>query len=1042
MICMYINYKETSLQTSKNLLGSLLKQLIQLQNPLSLSKEVLGWYAKAKATNAPPREKDIREALEKYINNYDYVYLVVDALDECPFRQKLLAEVRKLAPEKLRLMVTSRPIDGEDGTVAVRCDVCGDEDVPLYFTCSICQIDICSSCEEKDNSCKEQLHTLSEPSDRVEVKLKTPPEEIQQYVEWEISKEIGNYGSQLWDHRRFSSRPDATTFGRKCLKDPDLVKRIPDVIVDRANGRFLFAKLYLDSLRSKQTLRHIQETLDNFPEDLDNIYEKALQRIKDQKNRDDRALGMKTIARVFCAQRPLSLAELQHALAVEPGESDFDDYMDYDKEDILAACTGLITIDADENAVRLVHFTLQAYLDCVYEKWIPDAQVEMAQICLTYLNYNVFAEPCEKEEFDNRRQNYPFIGYASQYWGTHALGAGTHPDINAAALQLVRDPHRVAAYVQAAWFTDDRGTSSWDCRRGIDGLHVAAWLGLDKIIGMLLADGADVDIEETTFAQTPLMYACRAGHVEAVHKLLDHSASVNFVSGRGRTPLFEAVAEDREEVAELLLLKEKLDVNSVNAKESKRTALMLAAYLGHSNIVDRLLEHSSIQVNQQDSDGSTALSLATVKGHYIVVESLLRKAEINVNLRDHSAGQSALILAAARDCCPIIELLLQKGGDPMLQDNQGGTPLHRAVDYHCISAIELMIKYEVDPKRCLDYDGRGLLHSASTTSWPDTVRLLVNHGLNPDDQDKYGLTPLHDASRTGNDNVTKALLELGANSSIKDEFKRTPRDVAWQYGHIEIINILDGRDETNVNALRSIPEPLRLPGWSLAKLGLKDLIEQATTLRKEDLAVVEPITNDNALHHAVHGNHLDILQMLLESHSISPNDVNIYLRSPLHLAAGYGNTEAARELIKQGSELDLEDRWGRTPLITAENHKNYPLAIVLIEAGAKIDVQKIQVQKLFFLAIQLGCVKAVKILIKNGANVLDRSAEGLTPLQAAKLADQGEIMQILRTTPTIPSPPNAVGNDEAKEGQSLVPVMSPEMEREEFVPFRSRPMLI
>lgn len=1040
VICLYLNYKETSLQTSKNLLGSLLKQLIQLQSPSSLSSDVLDWYEKAKTTKVPPKEKDIRTVLKKQVASYDRVYLIVDALDECPFRQRLLAELRDFPPEKLSLMVTSRPIDGEERADIVDCDVCKAVDVRVYFRCSICQIDLCSNCEAKDNPCKAQSHTLAEPFDRVEVTLKTPPEEIQQYVEWELSKEIGEYGSKLWDHRRYSSRPDATKLGRKCQKNPDLIKRIPDVIVDRADGRFLFAKLYLDSLRSKHTLRQIQETLDSFPDDLDKIYEEALQRIKDQKDRNDGELGMKTIARIFCARRPLSLAELQHALAIEPGQTDCDDYMDYDMEDILAACAGLIIIDGDEKDVRLVHLTLQTYLDYSYEQWIPQAKIEMAQICLTYLNYDVLSVPCDNEDFEERRQKYPFIAYASQYWGTHARSVRGETDVDQAALQLVSDRHRVAAYVQAAWFTDNRGSSSWDCRRGIEGLHVCAWLGLDNIIGESVDEGADMDIQETTFGQTPLMYACRAGHVEAARILLDHAASVNVVSGRGRTALFEAIAEDREDVVELLLNQEDLQVNAVNPEESNRTGLMLAAYLGLSRVVDRLLEHHNIHINQQDSDGSTALSLATTKNHYTVVESLLGKTGIQVNLRDHSAGRSALILAAERDNRPIIELLLDNGADPMLRDNQGGgTALQRAVDYHCLSAIDLMIQRKIDLKKCIDDDGRGLLHSASTNGWPDIVRLLIENGLSPNERDKYRMTPLHDASRMGNDNVSKVLLELAADPSLEDKFHRDPRLVAWQYGHVDIMNILDGKNESDGDTLESIPEPEKLPGWSLAKLGLHDLLEQAITAKRKGLSDVEPITNDNALHHSLHGNHLGILQMLLASRIIPPNNTNVYGRTPLHLAAIYGNVEAATELIEYNANLDLQDRWGRTPLLIAQTNHHYSLAITLIEAGATIDPQAINIQTLLFMAIPPGSVKAVAALIKSGANILDRNPEGLTPLQVAKAADQGEIMQLLRTSKSFRYAAVDPGDlDEAKEVEGLEPVMSPEAEHEEFVPFRSR----
>jgi hypothetical protein len=457
VICLYLDYKQTSTQSFKNLLGSLLKQLKQLQGSTPLSQHELDWYGKAKWTRLLSKENDIREDLKEQLRNFDRVYLVVDALDECIFRHQLLPELQSLPQEGVSLMVTSRPMDGEERTdKVIDCDQCGARDLNLYFQCSICPLDLCSSCEEKDNSCKAQSHTLSEPSDRVVVDLKTPPEDIRQYVEFEMKNEVGDYGSTRWDARKHHSRPDSTTISRKCRKDPDLITRIPDVIVDRADGRFLFARLYLDSLKLKQTLRDIQDTMDSFPADLNDIYSEALGRIHDQKKSG--ALGMNIIARVFCARRLLSLAELQHALAIVPGEKDFDTYRDYDKEDILAACIGLITVDSDENAaVRLVHLSLHGYLDYAHEKWIPQAEMDMAQICLTVLNYDTFAEPSANADFDERKQKYPFIAYASQYWSTHSQEAGADPDLDTATLRLVRDPQRVAAYVQASWSTDDRG---------------------------------------------------------------------------------------------------------------------------------------------------------------------------------------------------------------------------------------------------------------------------------------------------------------------------------------------------------------------------------------------------------------------------------------------------------------------------------------------------------------------------------------------------------------------------------------------------------
>ena len=213
-----------------------------------------------------------------------------------------------------------------------------------------------------------------------------------------------------------------TRFARKCQKDPELLKRIPAVVVQKANGRFLYAKLFMNSLKCKQTLRHIQDTLDSFPDEVNEVYSGTLQRILEQKVADDRNLGLKALSRIVCAHRPLSLSELQHTLAIEPGSTKFDRYLDYDQEEILSSTAGLVTVDGDKNAVRLVHLTLQEYFnqEVNRDRWFPHAEVDMANVCLSYLNFDDFSNLGEGEdEFDSYQEEYPFLAYASQYWGVH-----------------------------------------------------------------------------------------------------------------------------------------------------------------------------------------------------------------------------------------------------------------------------------------------------------------------------------------------------------------------------------------------------------------------------------------------------------------------------------------------------------------------------------------------------------------------------------------------------------------------------------------------
>lgn len=1038
---MYLDYKESRAQTLENLLGSLLKQLIQLESSRSVSRELRDSYRKAtRIGNADPRLKDIRQILYTEISRYKRTYLVVDALDECTLKYELLDELRKLPPEKLSLMITSRRIEEGNFVGEIFCDLCQKSNLKIYFQCDKCipKIDLCKDCN-RNNPCKDKSHKLVEPYAEVEIDVRIPDKDLERYVLFEIGKEVG-YGSQRWDPRMHSTRPGATTFALKCQKDPELLKRIPEVIVDKSDGRFLYAKLYMASLRAKQTIKQINTALDTFPDDLNDIYAENLERMRRQ-DRIRRELGFKVLSRIVCARRPLSLAELQQLLATERGDYDFDMERDFDRHDILSSTAGLITIDGETHIVRAVHLTLDAYLSRpdIRQECFPEAEMDMASACLTCLNFDAFLEHTQdNDEFEAKKQKYPFIAYASQYWGVHVHDAGPDPYIEAKTVQLVNDPHRISAYTQIAWSTDRGSASSWDVRsKGVDGLHICAWFGLTSIVAKLLQDGHDVDVQEETYGQTPLIYACRAGHVDVVVQLLDHGASVTKSSLRGRTPMFEAIDQDHEEVVNHLLMAKGLDINAVQPTHSNRTALMLAADLEHFNIVTSLLNHPSIHINQQDLFGRTALFYATVKDSCIIVKDLLRHPEIDVNRVDNLVGRSPLIVAAARNYCEIVDLLLEGGADPMLKDRQsGGTAMYRAIENGCISVIKTMLKYDNVNLQCLDEDGRSLLHAASGSGQLEIVRLLKEKDLDPNAQNKQGLTPLHAASRNGKLEVIKVLLELGADPDIKDDFGRTPFTVAWQYGQTQVMNILEGKLTTARDRSTSIPNAKNLPLWSLTRLGLVDLIQEAFAAEKSEPPATEPGSDNTALHCAIEVGKTDILKILLQKDPASIDHVNRYLRAPMHIAAIMGNLDALTELLKFHAELDLTDIWGDTPLSLAQANKHWRIAITLIEQGAEIDRQKVDIKRMFFAAIEQSNVTVVKLLLRIRADVLSRNMDGTTAIQLAQEMGNEEVMRVLQSSPSFYYKASI---DDTEEEEISSSTQSTPLLDHDVVPFRSRP---
>ncbi len=56
--------------------------------------------------------------------------------------------------------------------------------------------------------------------------------------------------------------------------------------------------------------------------------------------------------------------------------------------------------------------------------------------------------------------------------------------------------------------------------------------------------------------------------------------------------------------------------------------------------------------------------------------------------------------------------------------------------------------------------------------------------------------------------------------------------------------------------------------------------------------------------------------------------------TPLHVAAAFGHTETAKQLIDAGADLNKADSCGRTPLTYAATYGRIDVVDVLIEAGA------------------------------------------------------------------------------------------------------------
>lgn len=1016
VLFLYLDHMEREAQNAQNLVGSLLKQLLQYkQGSRPLPESVKELYRKSKGESRPS-VNEFRETLSSVIDeSYHRVYVVVDALDEFPEidQAELLTTLETIEPKKVSLMIMSRPLDYRSQEKNVSCDVCTTLNLNLYFHCDTCpSFDLCQSCQDEGKTCGFHGHEFEEPSFIVK-EIRVPDKEIEAFVVWELERQLGFASSRSSDPRLGNAQIVSTRLYKNYLREPKLKDEIPPAVVGKANGMFLLAKLHLDSLKMKATPADVRRALKELSEEIGNIYGKILQRIDEHSTKTDAALALKALSWVVCTRRPLTVPEFKQALAIQTSSTTIDPGEQVDLDILFKVTAGLITtgastVDDSFNTVTLAHKTAYEYFeDKKQALFPPPALTNIARAILTYLNFPALSAPCADNranaDITLRLKKLPFLAYAAQFWADHVLADLDTPSTMAATFELLENPSKLASTVQAAWYSGSKTTDSvsWDVHKGVNSLHVCAYYGLHFAIPTLLKrdPALDIDSRDLTFGQTPLMYACRRGHVKTVSSLLECGADTNIATDRGSTAILEAVENGHPRVVDLLT-KKPLDVNQRYPSRSQRTALMVAVLKESEVIVSQLLRQSGIQINLQDTQGYTALALAaTIKPDKsdAIVQLLLDCSGIEIDLRNKN-GATALIIAAQKGNDGTVHQLLKHHADPSLKDKVGRTAILYAMDYENFDVVETMLDLVGIDLHGLDKSSRSLLHSAcaSDKAPPEIVHLLVQKGMKPNNPSKGGERPLHVASRAGRPEITEALLQLGADPLMKDAHHRTPFKVAWQHDEAAVMQVL--ADKTNESA----PDDTQRPLWSQAKLGCLDSVRDILQTGRCDLNERDPDNNDTALHWAVISKptevdvHPDILELLLEA-GLSPNDVNDDNVTPLHVAAYLGYTEDVEAMLKYNPQLELRDQRGFTPLAAAQFNDKYDVAVTLIEGGADIDNGRpTRLHRTFFRAVERGAAKSVGLLIEKGADALGRGESGKTALEIATDFAHEEVKTVLR----------------------------------------------
>jgi len=878
LYCDYLDRKE---QTTSNMLGAMLKQLVGRGNiPEDIRKAFED--AKDHFGGVRPQVPQVVNMLKTAIGQRQRVVICIDGLDESlPIhRAGLLKSLRAIAQEmpNVRLFLTGRPfISGEV-----------EKHFPDVHSISV-------SPTKEDTKAFLRIKLGEDPE----------PEAMDENLRADIMEIIPKTISEMYI----------------------LILSIPVQLKSRCLRtiihRFLLVSLSIEAILAEPTIHRRKERLKQMSkgQDVGDVYGATFERIKGQEEARSR-LGMEAIMWIAYSERPLQPDELCQALGVEVESRDLNNDNSPNIRTIIRCGLGLVTVDSSSSTVRLVHFTLQEHI-LANPMLFQNPHSVIAGVCLTYLNfaYIMGLSPT----LPSPPPDAPFLEYASCYWGAHARREISEKAIPFARRLLDRfDRHISCKLLLLKEYKLWQSLDAEGSPIGFTGLHGGALLAvLDPMVSLFniqkwdlnatdlhgrtalawgVRKGHDMDVkvllEQVGLhpdiadhnGRTPLSWASQYGHCKIVKMLLEQkSVNPDTADHRGQTPLSYAAEVGQKEVVEVLL--QRSDVNPNTIDKDGYTPLSWAILEEQDEIVEMLLQRNDVNPEVPNKNGRTPLSWAADRGHQAIAEMLLEKSNVNPDTPDKS-GRTPLSWAAQSWEVEIVRILLERNDvNPDTQDDRGRTPFSWAAGGWAEA-------FDDDP----DVEGesdQGEYTWDTKNWWGRTAEILLERNdVNPDIADKNGRTPLSWAASHRNPKVVKMLLERNdVNPDTPDRRGRTPILWAVIYGHEEVVQILLERNGINPD----VADGRGRTPLSWAVTGEQEGIVEMLLGRGD----VNPDRADHCgrtpLSFAAESGYIEIVEILLKRNDVDPGRADDSGRTPLSWASGEGHEEIVEMLSERNN---------------------------------------------------------------------------------------------------------------------------------------------